>query len=300
MSLDPDYEHDDKYDRCTVESAVKFFEFSLTLLKLPKKGRLWPQGLARLFRFWPCLLACLILSQVAIVIGSPVLHNFDINEPRVEVAESSSGPRLTEADKATIKSRPYRPRSLPPTVFTHFTKFDGAIKGNFKMTPKSDRSDHPDLPLAMAPPQESSERTGRVVRISHLPRTGRRSIVEHELLSQYYKKLLFFVEVSHNIILDRYNILQESRQLSLTEDLFEWMHKQTLGDEKDICPLLGIIKIPCCTWTYLSTQMPHAQTQKELATYLAGAATDDHARETAYEVVNGYLAQHKEKYLKGN
>jgi hypothetical protein len=99
--------------------------------------------------------------------------------------------------------------------------------------------------------------------------------------------------VSHNIILDRYNILQESRQLSLTEDLFEWMHKQTLGDEKDICPLLGIIKIPCCTWTYLSTQMPYAQTQKELATYLAGAATDDHARETAYEVVNGYLAQHK-------
>jgi hypothetical protein len=173
------------------------------------------------------------------------------------------------------------------------------------------RQKHPYLPLIVT---RSADRqvAGHVVRIEYDPAKSDRNVVPSIKLSTPYKKLAYFVDLLQEKILDRVGIVNQSLKDWLSDKLFEWIHKQVLGEKSPnpegrpkIYPMVGLVKVPgweffvngelninVPSWDTILAGNKYTETQEELAKYFSGQSTPELAADTACKVVQNFLAEH--------
>ncbi|PLW10010.1 hypothetical protein PCANC_09175 [Puccinia coronata f. sp. avenae] len=256
--------------------------------------------------------AYLILAGIAIVLAQPKPSNLRLFGQNIEyfteVAESSSGAQeeanqgltLTLKDKAWLQAEELKyhgRKKMSPEALEQYKNFETATASKeIHCKPKVFQEKHPSLPLIMTQPLDSQGTCHHVVRIAYNPVTQRKMVTSIDL-AQHYRQLTYYVDLLHEIILERASIVDQTKKTSLTKMLYQWIHQQILGgkpktsgEKLEIYPLVGRVNVQ--RWRTLIAVYEYTKTQEELAIYLSGSGTPELAEETAYKVVQNYLAEH--------
>ncbi|PLW20537.1 hypothetical protein PCANC_13601 [Puccinia coronata f. sp. avenae] len=249
--------------------------------------------------------AYLILSGIAIVLAQPKPSNLRLFGQNIEyfteVAESSSGAQEeANQDKAWLQAEELKyhgRKKMSPEALEQYKNFETATASKeIHCKPKVFQEKHPSLPLIMTQPLDSQGTCHHVVRIAYNPVTQRKMVTSIDL-AQHYRQLTYYVDLLHEIILERASIVDQTKKTSLTKMLYKWIHQQILGgkpktsgEKLEIYPLVGRVDVQ--RWRTLIAVYEYTKTQEELAIYLSGSGTPELAEETAYKVVQNYLAEH--------
>ncbi|PLW30758.1 hypothetical protein PCASD_15405 [Puccinia coronata f. sp. avenae] len=245
-------------------------------------------------RFWPCLLAYLLFSSVAIVLAKPSLtgtsRGLDLNlfPPRERKI-------CTPEDKAALDALRYSPqRALNIIPDAHYVHFSNFLDERYKCVSGYHSKYHPTLPLALWHPEKSSEY--KVLRIKSWADA---TIVRLEEITARYRRLLAHLYSLQEKILARkcYRRITNERKDQLHHLLYNWIFQEVFIATAPHLPLIGIVKKDA-TWENLPTTYEFTEAQVELAKYLAKNNLDA-AVEASQNLFEIFADQRKEAALVG-
>ncbi|PLW17485.1 hypothetical protein PCASD_15403 [Puccinia coronata f. sp. avenae] len=204
-------------------------------------------------QLWPCLLAYLILSSVAIVLASPA---FDLN----------FHPIPCDRARAILGACTYSTqKSLYEVPGKYYEKFKAKDIGEkCKSAAKARRFHHPSLSLALL--GVSSKTPGPSRRVLRITAYEDNSVVKYELLISRYKRLLGYLSYwqETEFQLAHYAHIDDSMKANLRESLFGGIHEALLEPalgERNL-PLIGVVDDSDATWETLDSTDKFTPTQK--------------------------------------